>query len=241
MKSLGSSDVHSETILDPLAMSMRAGTLVNRSGLQQNQLYMIHGGNKLESSTGNRTGSRPYNLLNVRGVHIPTSGWMNCSVMYRAGIYLMHWFNKCIQMNTAVNGKVLLNNPLLTCGYCAWLGLERNYQTAVSHDEMVDFPRVLIDGPYGAPTQDFDNFETVLLIGAGVGVTPFISVMREMLHKFHQNRCPNCQTVCCKCSLYNRKLLFVSVFVYLQWLLRSSDIQYSRARSGKDLLPLASP
>lgn len=44
MKSLGRSDFQSEAIIDSLSMSMRAGTLVNRSGFQPSQLYTIHGG-----------------------------------------------------------------------------------------------------------------------------------------------------------------------------------------------------
>jgi NADPH oxidase len=36
-------------------------------------------------------------------------------------------------------------------------------------------PRVMVDGPFGSASEDFLNFETVLLVGAGIGVTPFAS------------------------------------------------------------------
>lgn len=36
-------------------------------------------------------------------------------------------------------------------------------------------PRVMVDGPFGSASEDFLNYETVLLIGAGIGVTPFAS------------------------------------------------------------------
>jgi NADPH oxidase 2 len=36
-------------------------------------------------------------------------------------------------------------------------------------------PRVMIDGPFGSASEDFLKFETVLLVGAGIGVTPFAS------------------------------------------------------------------
>jgi NADPH oxidase len=36
-------------------------------------------------------------------------------------------------------------------------------------------PRVMVDGPFGSASEDFSNFETVLLVGAGIGVTPFAS------------------------------------------------------------------
>lgn len=33
----------------------------------------------------------------------------------------------------------------------------------------------MVDGPFGSASEDFLNFETVLLVGAGIGVTPFAS------------------------------------------------------------------
>ena len=36
-------------------------------------------------------------------------------------------------------------------------------------------PHVMVDGPFGSASEDFLNYETVLLIGAGIGVTPFAS------------------------------------------------------------------
>lgn len=44
-------------------------------------------------------------------------------------------------------------------------------------------PRVRIDGPYGAPAEDvFDN-EVAILIGAGIGVTPFASILRHIWYR----------------------------------------------------------
>lgn len=36
-------------------------------------------------------------------------------------------------------------------------------------------PRVMVDGPFGSASEDYLNYETVYLIGAGIGVTPFAS------------------------------------------------------------------
>src|SRR5262245_24038619 len=36
-------------------------------------------------------------------------------------------------------------------------------------------PRVMVDGPFGSASEDFLKFETVLLVGGGIGVTPFAS------------------------------------------------------------------
>ncbi|KAK7328703.1 hypothetical protein VNO77_22820 [Canavalia gladiata] len=43
-------------------------------------------------------------------------------------------------------------------------------------------PRLLVDGPYGAPAQDYQNFDVLLLIGLGIGATPFISILRDLIN-----------------------------------------------------------
>lgn len=44
------------------------------------------------------------------------------------------------------------------------------------------FPRVLIDGPYGAPAQDYKKYEVVLLVGLGIGATPMISILKDIVN-----------------------------------------------------------
>lgn len=44
------------------------------------------------------------------------------------------------------------------------------------------FPKVLIDGPYGAPAQDYKDYEVVLLVGLGIGATPFISILKDIIN-----------------------------------------------------------
>ena len=39
-------------------------------------------------------------------------------------------------------------------------------------------PRVMVDGPFGSASEDFLKYETVLLVGAGIGVTPFASYVQ---------------------------------------------------------------
>ncbi|CAH8382330.1 unnamed protein product [Eruca vesicaria subsp. sativa] len=45
-----------------------------------------------------------------------------------------------------------------------------------------DFPKVLIDGPYGAPAQDYKKYEVVLLVGLGIGATPMISIVKDIVN-----------------------------------------------------------
>lgn len=41
-------------------------------------------------------------------------------------------------------------------------------------------PRLCVDGPYGAPAEDVFKKEVAVLIGAGIGVTPFSSILKDI-------------------------------------------------------------
>ncbi|CAA7019588.1 unnamed protein product [Microthlaspi erraticum] len=43
-------------------------------------------------------------------------------------------------------------------------------------------PELLIDGPYGSPAQDHRKYDVLLLVGLGIGATPFISILRDLLN-----------------------------------------------------------
>ncbi|EEB98255.1 hypothetical protein MPER_02271, partial [Moniliophthora perniciosa FA553] len=47
----------------------------------------------------------------------------------------------------------------------------------------VSLPTVRIDGPYGAPAEDVFNAEVAILIGAGIGVTPFASILKHIWYR----------------------------------------------------------
>ncbi|ETN44209.1 uncharacterized protein HMPREF1541_10760 [Cyphellophora europaea CBS 101466] len=44
-------------------------------------------------------------------------------------------------------------------------------------------PRVYIDGPFGSASEDVFKFETALLCGAGIGVTPFASILKSIWYR----------------------------------------------------------
>lgn len=50
------------------------------------------------------------------------------------------------------------------------------------------FPRLLIDGPYGAPAQDYRNYDVLLLVGLGIGATPLISIIRDLLNNIKNQK-----------------------------------------------------
>ncbi|KYO38164.1 NADPH oxidase 1 isoform X1 [Alligator mississippiensis] len=45
-------------------------------------------------------------------------------------------------------------------------------------------PRIEVDGPFGTASEDVFQYEVAMLIGAGIGVTPFASVLKSIWYKF---------------------------------------------------------
>ncbi|XP_057550776.1 respiratory burst oxidase homolog protein B-like [Amaranthus tricolor] len=49
-------------------------------------------------------------------------------------------------------------------------------------------PRLKIDGPYGAPAQDYKKYDVLLLVGLGIGATPLISIVKDVLYHIKQRK-----------------------------------------------------
>ena len=54
---------------------------------------------------------------------------------------------------------------------------------------------VYIDGPYGAPASQIFRAKHAVMIGTGIGVTPYASILQSIMHRYWQakNTCPKCQ------------------------------------------------
>jgi len=53
----------------------------------------------------------------------------------------------------------------------------------------VNFPvgkplEIFIDGPYGAPSSHIFRAQHAILIGTGIGVTPFASILQSIMHRY---------------------------------------------------------
>lgn len=57
--------------------------------------------------------------------------------------------------------------------------------TNINHPRVPTLPRVMVDGPFGSASEDFLNFEAVLLVGAGIGVTPFASILKSIWYRMN--------------------------------------------------------
>ena len=54
------------------------------------------------------------------------------------------------------------------------------YEIALTNGQTM--PKIKVDGPYGAPAEDVFNNEVAVLIGTGIGVTPWASVLKNIWH-----------------------------------------------------------
>ncbi|KAJ3183703.1 hypothetical protein HDU85_002132 [Gaertneriomyces sp. JEL0708] len=46
-------------------------------------------------------------------------------------------------------------------------------------------PLVMIDGPYGSASEDVFDYEAAILVGAGIGVTPFASILKTVWYRLN--------------------------------------------------------
>jgi predicted ferric reductase len=49
-------------------------------------------------------------------------------------------------------------------------------------------PRIYVDGPFGSASEDVFKFETAVLVGAGIGVTPFASILKSIWYRMNEPR-----------------------------------------------------
>ncbi|KAJ8002561.1 hypothetical protein DPEC_G00160180 [Dallia pectoralis] len=62
------------------------------------------------------------------------------------------------------------------------------------------FPKLYLDGPFGEGHQDWINFEVSVLVGGGIGVTPFASILKDLVFKSSV-----------KCKIQCKKVYFIWV------------------------------
>ncbi|XP_028307631.1 NADPH oxidase 5 [Gouania willdenowi] len=60
--------------------------------------------------------------------------------------------------------------------------------------------RCYVDGPYGTPTRQIFASEHAVLIGAGIGITPFASILQSIMYRYRRRKqnCPNCSYSWCE-------------------------------------------
>ncbi|KAL5006128.1 hypothetical protein ScPMuIL_017286 [Solemya velum] len=53
----------------------------------------------------------------------------------------------------------------------------------INNRELKDLPLLYLDGPFGEGHQDWYKFRVSVLVGGGIGVTPFASILKDIVHR----------------------------------------------------------
>ncbi|CAD6445514.1 9841d052-7d7d-4c37-b1a4-d768b1be15bb [Sclerotinia trifoliorum] len=69
-------------------------------------------------------------------------------------------------------------------------GVDPNGMYEVALENGQKMPEIRIDGPYGAPAEDVFENEVAVLIGTGIGVTPWASILKNIWHLRHGTNPP---------------------------------------------------
>ena len=94
--------------------------------------------------------------------------------------------------------KIKIKNPyilyILVLGWF-WYRCQECNETSIFYifrsgdDSDIDVKNVMkplhvyIDGPFGAPTSQIFHAQHAVLIGTGIGVTPFASILKSIMHR----------------------------------------------------------
>ncbi|ELU01203.1 hypothetical protein CAPTEDRAFT_159209 [Capitella teleta] len=65
------------------------------------------------------------------------------------------------------------------------MNLRRTYDP--DHVGEHSWPKVFLDGPYGEGHQEWYRYEVAVLVGGGIGVTPFASILKDIKYKSRTN------------------------------------------------------
>lgn len=84
--------------------------------------------------------------------------------------------------------------------------------STISSPHFLDSLPIFIDGPYGAPSQDWFLYDVAVFIGAGIGVTPFASILKHVLKQMNTGG-RNSDIYQCE----SRKKLVILKKVYFFW------------------------
>ncbi|XP_059495176.1 NADPH oxidase 5 [Stegostoma tigrinum] len=83
---------------------------------------------------------------------------------------------------------------------CTEVPQPREVSTKLSDNHRYCNIKCYIDGPYGTPTRTIFTSEHAVLIGAGIGITPFASILQSIMYRYRMRKqnCPNCSYSWCE-------------------------------------------
>ncbi|XP_069480819.1 dual oxidase 1-like [Ambystoma mexicanum] len=76
-----------------------------------------------------------------------------------------------------------------------WTTRLRELYSPESVAELGGYPKIYLDGPFGEGHQEWNRFEVSVLVGGGIGVTPFASILKDLVFKSSLNSKITCKKV----------------------------------------------
>ncbi|KAM6960644.1 dual oxidase 2 [Aplochiton taeniatus] len=64
-----------------------------------------------------------------------------------------------------------------------WTSQLRQVYTEDNLAQQATYPKLYLDGPFGEGHQEWTDFEVSVLVGGGIGVTPFASILKDLVFK----------------------------------------------------------
>lgn len=88
-----------------------------------------------------------------------------------------------------------------------WTWKLRNYFDPCNYNPEDEHPKIRIEGPFGGGNQDWYKFEVAVMVGGGIGVTPYASMLNDLVFGTSTNRYSGvaCKKVRTK-NLYTEKI-----------------------------------
>ena len=124
-------------------------------------------------------------------------------MMLVLALHLKYWVTLVLDFKWHLPVKFFLAMLTASASYCE-PGFGKHYinfrYIIFCRNAMVEtihyswYTQVFIDGPYGTPSGDIFQAEHAVLIGAGIGVTPFASILQSIVLRYRNARqvCPRC-------------------------------------------------
>ncbi|KAG2772864.1 hypothetical protein PC129_g19887 [Phytophthora cactorum] len=78
----------------------------------------------------------------------------------------------------------------------------------LKYGSLISYPTIYVDGPFGSPAQDYARYREVVLIAGGIGVTPFASILKNILYQWESYRCGYCRNIRFPPNFHLQKIYF---------------------------------
>ncbi|CAD6230974.1 GSCOCT00006904001.3-RA-CDS [Cotesia congregata] len=90
-----------------------------------------------------------------------------------------------------------------------WTWKLRNYFDPCNYNPEDQHPKIRIEGPFGGGNQDWYKFEVAVMVGGGIGVTPYASMLNDLVFGTSTNRYSG---VACKKLISLKYMLYICIY-----------------------------